>query len=153
MSRCYRSIGQRAGVCCNHPNNYRKTQVVKLITPATNFCWPKPSREPLRLVSEDSPPQNSLFGRAESFYCYSHDVNIHRGGCTLLTRLGVVSSRQGCFYISHINGAHWAVTHHLNLDLGCKLSGLQPMPHKVKSETDWVTFLMKSRLRHMTTAV
>lgn len=33
-------------------------------------------------------------------------MSTHRAGRTLLTRLGVVSSRQGCFYISHINGSH-----------------------------------------------
>lgn len=48
----------------------------------------------------------SLFGRVECFYCWSHDVNIKRGGCTQLTCLGVVSSRQGCFCNSHISGVH-----------------------------------------------
>lgn len=70
----------------------------------------------------------SFFGQVECFACSSLHVSM-----STYRVVGVVTPRQGCFYvshISHINGAHWAVTQQLYLDVLYKLSDWQHFPQK-----------------------
>ncbi len=144
MSIYQRSIGQRTGVCC-------KMQITKLQHQQQTFVDQNSAKSrsgrPSKFLCHESPYLDGL-----SAFTVRAMMSTHTGAGVPCSHIWVwCPGDKAVFIFLTSTGAHWAVTQHLYLDLGYKLSGLQPIKlRKVQPETDrWATLSMKSRLHRM----